>query len=120
YLTDRAPLNADPDHREYGYGRSRSLAFGISQVQFGDNISWDQLVKASTSKSRTIDLNITVPKTTELGRFQPTPRNFLQPPGSEADKQADADQLAAETNFTQTLSEMLKRTPRKEVYLSIH
>ncbi len=120
YLTDRVPLNDSPDHREYGYGRSRSMAFGISQVQFGDNVSWDELVKASTSASRTINLNITVPKTTELGRFQPTPRNFLQPPGSAGDKQADADQLAAETKFTQTLSEMLSHTPRKEVFLSIH
>ena len=120
YLTDRLPTNESPDHREYGYGRSRSVAFGISQVKFGDNVSWDQLVKASTSKTRTIDLTITVPKSTELGRFQPTPRNFLQPPGSEGDKQADADQLAAEQKFTATLSEMLKHTPRKEVFLSIH
>jgi esterase/lipase superfamily enzyme len=120
YLTDRIPLNDSPDHREYGHGRSRSMAFGISQVKFGDNVSWDQLVKASTSKWRNINLDITVPKTTELGRFQPTPRNFLQPPGSEADKQADADQLAAEKKFTQTLSEMLSHTPRKEVFLSIH
>ncbi|HUO06760.1 MAG TPA: alpha/beta hydrolase [Phycisphaerae bacterium] len=120
YLTDRIPLNDSPDHREYGYGRSRSMAFGISQVKFGDNVSWDQLVKASTSNWRNINLDITVPKTTELGRFQPTPRNFLQVPGSDEEKKDDADQLAAEKKFTQTLSEMLSHTPRKEVYLSIH
>ncbi|MGN6370162.1 MAG: alpha/beta hydrolase [Phycisphaerae bacterium] len=120
YLTDRTPLQ-NTHHLEYGYGRSRSLAFGISQVQFGDkNTSWNDLVKASTSRWRGLNLDISVPTTTELGRLQPTPRNFLQRAGSDEEKQADADQHAAEEKFSQTLSSMLAKTPDKEVFLSIH
>src|SRR4051812_36901666 len=33
YLTDRAPDNAPTEPLKYGYHRSRSVAFGVAQVQ---------------------------------------------------------------------------------------
>ena len=54
YVTDRQPDNDSPDKREYGYKRSRSLAYGISTVQFGENVSWDEMVKASRSYAPSI------------------------------------------------------------------
>src|SRR5271170_768807 len=37
YLTDRKPDNNSPDDPHYGYGRSRSVAFGVSTVEIGHN-----------------------------------------------------------------------------------
>src|SRR5687767_14055950 len=39
YLTDRA-REAKPGGPKYGYKRSRSVAFGVSQVDFGKDVSW--------------------------------------------------------------------------------
>jgi esterase/lipase superfamily enzyme len=120
YLSDRLPTNDTPEERTYGFGRSRSLAFGVSRVEFGKNVPWDQLVKASTSPLRTVSLPVTVTSTRELGRFTPTPRSPLIEPGSDAEKQATDAQSAAETDFRNTLSDMLKRTGRKDVFISVH
>jgi esterase/lipase superfamily enzyme len=120
YITDRIPLNDSADNRQYGYGRSRSAAFGVSRVQFGRNVSWDELVKASTSAVRTVDLAVTVPSTRELGRFQPTPRSLLATPDSEESRKSQEDQLATEAAFRKTMTEMLQHTRVKEVYLSVH
>lgn len=120
YLTDRQPENDSADKREYGYKRSRSLAFGISTVRFGENVSWDDLVKASRTRQRSVDLTVTVPKTVEVGRFLPTPRNLIEVPGSADSNESDARQQEAEKAFRETLAEQMSHTRVKEVYIFVH
>jgi len=121
YATDRVPEDKTPDHVQYGYKRSRSVGFGVSEVRFGKDVSWADLVKASTSKKREVDLTETIPRTTELGRFQPTPRSLIQLTGSADDAAAsDAAEKATEDQFRKLLADQLAHTRVKEVFLFVH
>jgi esterase/lipase superfamily enzyme len=120
YVTDRRPENDSPDKPAYGYKRSRSAAFGIATVQFGQNVAWDDLVKASRSRHRTTGLAMTVPSTVELGRFLPTPRSLVEIPGSPDADASDARQRAAEELFKATLVKQMSHTRVKEVYIFVH
>ena len=134
YLTDRVPEGTTAEGIQYSYKRSRSVGFGISEVEIGKNVSWDQLVKASRTSTRLINLPLNVTKTTELGRFPQTPRHTLvelhpETPYPSTDPTAqpvllgdirDAPQLAAEAAFHRELSAQLAKTPQKEVYLFVH
>jgi esterase/lipase superfamily enzyme len=120
YITDRAmEPGGSAQAPKYGYGRSRAVAFGTSQVQFGKDVSWDQLVRASRSRERSVDLPVSVAATTELGRFPPTPRTLILLPG-QTDAQRDEAEHAAERAFCDQLSAQLALTPAKEVYLFVH
>lgn len=120
YVTDRAPENDSVDQRIYGYKRSRSVGFGTAQVQFGNDVTWDELVKASRAKDRTVDLTMTVPKVIELGRFQPTPRNMVEALGSNEAAESDARNSVTERAFRKVLAERLSHTRIKEVYIFVH
>src|SRR5438552_17089156 len=41
YLTDRAIDSGDAHNPTYGYKRSRSVAVGVAQVEFGKDVSWE-------------------------------------------------------------------------------
>ena len=85
YLTDRAlEPGSTPEHPTYGYKRSRSVAFGVAEVQFGKDVSWDQLVEASRTQKRSVDLPMTIARTTEIVRFPPTPKAIGELPESSA------------------------------------
>src|SRR5436305_2021892 len=43
YYTDRAPEKSSSDSTKYGYKRSRSAAFGISELELGHDVSWEKL-----------------------------------------------------------------------------
>ncbi len=129
YVTDRMPEGTSPIGVEYGYKRSRSVGFGISQVEIGHDVSWDELAKASRSSMRLINLPLTVTKTTELGRFPPTPRSLIEirplttvpdSPTALLGDIEDAAELAAEANFRHELAAQLAKTPQKEVYVFVH
>lgn len=121
YFTDRQPESDAPGNREYGFKRSRSVAFGISTVQFGgDNVSWDDLVKASRTRLRPLPLITTVPKTVELGRFSPTPWGLAGLPGSAEFNTAEAHEQAMDEEFRKTLAEKISHTSVKEVYIFVH
>ena len=121
YFTDRQPESDAPGNRKYGSKRSRSVAFGVSTVQFGgDNVSWDDLVKASRSRLRPIPLITTVPKTVELGRFSPTPWSLVGLPGSTEFNAAETQQQATEEKFRKTMAMKMSHTRIKEVYIFVH
>jgi esterase/lipase superfamily enzyme len=144
YLTDRViDLNPKEPNNPYGFGRSRSVAYGVSQVEFGDDISWDDLVAASRSKLRSVNLPLSIPWTQEYGRFPPTPRYIPPPPTTEATtaptnaamtklatrpqtdlgfepEPAEPDREAADQAFRELLARHLEKTNVKEVYLFVH
>ena len=51
FVTDRTPAEQAGDS-PYSAGRSRSMAFGSATIEFGADLSWDELVKESTAKQR--------------------------------------------------------------------
>jgi esterase/lipase superfamily enzyme len=119
YLTDRTmEEGGSAKAPKYGYGRSRSVAYGVSRVEFGKDVSWEQLVQASRSRERSVDLPMSLASTTELGRFPPTPRTLVVLPGRHEERD-DAEHIA-EQEFQRLLSEQLARSPVKDVYLFVH
>jgi esterase/lipase superfamily enzyme len=150
YITDRAPEpGSTPGNPKYGYKRSRSVAFGVADVQFGKEVSWEQLDRASRTGKRDVDLGMTVARTTEIVRFPPTPRTLVElsePSAIAATRNAAT--MPSVTNATATtapeptsapagvslreeldfdyrvalgeLSARLARTPVKDVYVFVH
>jgi hypothetical protein len=79
YGTDRSMEQGEPPQwPRYATRRSRSMVMGIGQVQFGTDVSWDQLVQASRSRERSVDMTVSVIATTELGRSPPTSRALVR------------------------------------------
>jgi esterase/lipase superfamily enzyme len=128
YLTDRAPQKPSPGKPYYGAKRSRSVAFGVSEVEFGKDVSWDQLVAASRTSKRTIDLPVKVVRTTELVRFPETPRILMtlpphQPAATQPTTGATAMRAQVDVDMQRCYAELsarLAKTPDKEVYIFVH
>ena len=124
YLTDRAlEPEATPDRPEYGHKRSRSLAFGVCEVRFGENVSWDELVKASTNRKRATKLEVAMTKATELCRFPPTPRTLVElpdPPGTTQPSTLQADHDEALSIAREEFGRRLAASEVKDVYIFVH
>ena len=120
YVTDRVPTKQTPGHWEYGYERSRSVAFGEAQVQIGDNLSWDALVQAGRSQNRKDKLELKRVFTNELGRFNPTPSARVISDTTLAVPDTEPPTSEAARRFTEELTARLAVTPRKEVFLYVH
>src|SRR5687767_13697918 len=129
YMTDRKPEpDSTPDNMKYGVKRSRSVGYGIATVQFGKDVAWEKLEKASKTSKRKVKLPMNITKTVEVGRFPNTP---------EALAESDVDSPISETAGTRPtttkierdeqivraealLSEQLARVPDKEVFIFVH
>src|SRR5687768_7658515 len=124
YLTDRAlEEGATPDRPVYGHKRSRSIAVGVCEVQFGENVSWDELVKASTNRKRATKLEVAMTKATELCRFPPTPRTLVELPDAPGTTQPSTLQVEHDEALGIAREEFAKRLAAsevKDVYIFVH
>jgi esterase/lipase superfamily enzyme len=124
YLTDRAlEEGSTPERPNYGHKRSRSLAFGVCEIRFGKDVPWDELVKASTSKKRSVKLEVAMPKATELCRFPPTPRTLVELPDSPGTTQPSTLQAEYDDAIRTAREEFGKRLAAsevKDVYIFVH
>lgn len=121
YVTDREP-EGDPDaDPQYGSRRSKSLAFGMTKVNMGKEVSWDDLVIASRSAERPVSLPMSTVETREVGRFPPVPTREVERDGQwvESPESVEA-RRTAEARFQALIAARLGLTPRKEVYIFIH
>jgi esterase/lipase superfamily enzyme len=121
YLTDRAPEGKAAPDRKYGFRRSMSLAFGITTVRIGGNLSWDELVTASRSVDRRPRVAMSTVETHEVGCFPPVPTGEVERAGQwvESPESLDA-RLAAEAQLKALVARRLALTPKKDVYVFIH
>jgi esterase/lipase superfamily enzyme len=78
YATDRKRLTTGSEKIEYGAERSESVGFGSAIVRIGNDLSWQDLVKMSETRTRTISPSMSVISRNELGRFPATPRAFVE------------------------------------------
>jgi esterase/lipase superfamily enzyme len=128
YLTDRKQEKPSPEGPTYGYNRSRSVAFGVADVEIGENVSWDKLAAASRTKKREEKLPLRVVKTTEIVRFPDTPKILsaivpFQPPSNVPTTAATQMQAQIDKDTQRTYAELsarLAKTPKKEVYVFVH
>ena len=121
YATDRTAEGDTTKNPQYGYRRSRSLAFGMTTVRIGKDVPWDALVTASRSALRPTDLPMSTAETRELGRFPPTPSKTVERDGQSVDAPEVVEaRHAAEDRLKALMAERLSLTPKKEVYVFVH
>ena len=120
FITDRAPAE-QADVSPYTGSRSRSLAFGSTMIQFGEDVSWDVLAKESTATQRVAPLLLKLGPTTELGRFPAIPYAVTVAP--DGIRRVPAVVEAHEKAKQQLQAEIARRIAiarRKEVVLFVH
>ncbi len=121
YVTDRKPEDTTAGDVRYGYRRSLSMAFGSCTVEFGHDMSWDNLVAASRTKKRDHAIPLNVRSVTEQYRFPKTPGAIVIKDGEvfEAPQYVAARQRGIDA-FHDELRRRLAMTPRKEAYVFVH
>ena len=142
--TDRQPEQTREGKLGFSYQRSRSLMVGACTVEIGKDLSWDELVRQSLATSRDRALPVRAVRLDQIARYPEEPLPFRKASGSAAAKRPDsgpasggpspnpgpfsfeedpaalAEQAEAESTFRQALSERLRATPRKEVFVLVH
>lgn len=123
YITDRARKDTDARPVWYGFGRDKSMSYGLCTVRFGDeDCTWDQLESASRGDARggTVPLRIT--EVEELGRLPASDgAGFILVDGQiveRPDTLAERNRIGHE--FLAHLSEQARQTSTGEVFLFIH
>lgn len=126
YVTDRQRVDAGATGKvAYDHRRSPSMAFGSAVIQYGRNVTWDELVKASRSRKRDVSLPQELVKVEEKWRFPPTPWQF-DPQADWTDHRLHYDpKVVAEHErvaelFRNEVRSRLAKTPKKDVYLFVH
>jgi esterase/lipase superfamily enzyme len=123
YATDRTPEPDDDGALQYGFGRSRSLAFGSAVVSLATDTTWDELVSWTRSQSAgPLAPEPILARVDELGRLPATPFPFVvgddgrpvPSPDARIDTERAADGLRAE------LRRRLQLAANKVVTISIH
>jgi len=120
YVTDRAPAERNGDV-PYTAERSRSIAFGSTMIEFGQNLSWKELLEQSTAPQTPKRLNVALGATTELGHFPAIPYEVV----------VDSDGIMRVPNVVEAyagakarlqaeIARRLALVRRKEVVLFVH
>lgn len=120
FVTDRAPAEQAGDS-PYGAGRSRSMAFGSTTIEFGKDLSWEELAQRSTATKRVPPVQLRLGPTTERGRFPATPYEVVV--GPQGVTRVPAVVQAYEQTKQQLQAEIAGRIAtarRKEVVLFVH
>jgi esterase/lipase superfamily enzyme len=101
---------------------------GVSTIELGENLSWDELVAASETSKRKVKVPVKVLVNKELVRFPPTPKMMIELPSAaeratnptstpstlqvEVEKEKEIGKAA--------LNKRLAQSPSKDVYLFVH
>jgi esterase/lipase superfamily enzyme len=121
YITNRAKESNPESVLPYGQSRSSSVAFGSARVQIGPDISWESLESESRRSVRTRDLDLSLGKVKEIGRFPAEPYNVeVRADGlyrSAADMRVHYE---AKDMFQAELEKRLARSKTKDVIVYVH
>jgi len=121
YVTDRAPETDAFGGLTYGFGRSDSAAFGSAVVELGHDLSWDEVLIASSKGDRDVKLDLTLESTRELGRFPDTPYGLIiDGEKIEQDPEVLVRAAGAEQSLRTEVERRLALTPLKEAFVFIH
>jgi len=121
YITDRAPAQKPDEAEPYTSERSRSEAFGSTTILFGEDMTWDTLVKQSLLIERMASVDLKLGPTKEIGRFPKIPYQVAETPTGLTRAPAVVDAWETATRALQAeVARRLALSPRKEVVLFIH
>jgi esterase/lipase superfamily enzyme len=120
FVTNRAPAE-QRDASPYTADRSRSMAFGSALIQFGENVSWMELIKESTAAQRANPLHLKLGPTAELGRFPAIPYEVaVTPDGIRRVPAVVRGYEMARQQLQAAIMRRLALARRKEVVLYVH
>ncbi|HET7204430.1 MAG TPA: alpha/beta hydrolase [Steroidobacteraceae bacterium] len=120
FVTDRAPAE-QADATPYSSERSRSMAFGSATIEFGEDLTWDELVQESTATPRAHPVQLRLGPTTERGRFPPTPFEVdVAPDGVRRVPAVVEAYEQAKHRLQAEIASRLAIARRKEVVLFVH
>ncbi len=122
FVTDRAETKDKNGKPDFGYDRSRSLAFGSYIVGVGENVSWEDLVRESRTQSRKTSLPLSRKEIRVVGQLPATPALVVTPEGKLVDDPAAAEQKSKlRDQFCAEISRRLAENPsQKEAFVFIH
>ena len=121
FVTDREPETDDDNNLIYGYGRSRSAAFGSAIVVFRPDMAWEDLERVSIERDRSTGLTLEMKSVKELGRFEDTPGPVVDINGESqlAPEYLESNQKVV-LAFRNELKRRLALSPRKEIIMFVH
>jgi esterase/lipase superfamily enzyme len=121
YATDRS-VEDDDQSVAYGYGRSQSVAIGKADIHIGTDLSWPDLVEASTTDRGSERILMELGHTEEIVRLPDS--NTALDLTSDDEFVVSEDYLReladARSKIHAALREQLSHTDSKEVYLYVH
>jgi esterase/lipase superfamily enzyme len=122
YITDRGPETDAESDLPYGQTRAKSIAFGSARVEIGSGVSWETLGRESRLAERTRDLDLSLGRVEEYGRFPDEPYDVeLRADGALYRDRADMEQHErASRLLREELRRRLARSANKEVTLYVH
>jgi len=121
YITDRGPETDPESTLPYGQTRSRSIAFGSAKVEIGPGVLWETLERESRLAQRTRDLDLSLGRTTERGRFPNEPYGIeMRRDGAYRDAAVSRAHNTAERLLREELKQRLARSQSKELMLYVH
>ncbi len=121
YVTDRAPETDEQGKLAYGYGRSRSAAFGSAIVTIEPELDWQDLKSISLEQDRSPRLTMRLISIEERGRFPESPPpivlidGLLQPDPSTLERARQTEQM-----LHAELRKRLALAPKQEVVVFVH
>ncbi len=80
FATDRRPVEDSSGRFGYSWQRSKSLAFGLAEIEFGQGLSWDKLVGTDRRSPPLEPVRLFLRSVDEVGRFAPTPIPLVDGP----------------------------------------
>jgi esterase/lipase superfamily enzyme len=122
YATDRINDADEEEPVDYGYGRSQSVVFGQADVRIGTDLSWEEVVDASTSDDRPHEIFLELSHTKEIARLPDSNRALDLTPEDVFVVSEDhlAEMAKANELIQEALREKLAQTDVKEVFLYVH
>ena len=120
FITDRKPIRQD-GALTYGSERSSSMAFGVSNIAFGDGTDWQDLATASGAVKRAEKLPLNVIENRELLRFDSTPIPFRVSNGRPVRVPEAVQSYNQKRDAFQTqIREQLHKSGKNEVVIFVH
>lgn len=121
YATDRAPETGKQGELTYGYRRSPSLAIGLAEVAFGEDVPWNVLEEQSMASERNISLTPAVRSYAELARY-PVSGMYMEAAVGAPEKVAALDSAVATADgaLHHAILQQMQGSQHHEVYLFVH
>lgn len=120
FVTDRLAQRSS-EKLSYSADRSASMALGVVDVEYGSDVSWEELKAASASARRDRSIPLRVTDVEEIVRFPETPLPFHSVNGRLVALDGPAREYrAAQAAFVAAIRSRLRDAPRKEIFLFVH